>query len=92
MQHLVKRTGSRIRQRLGIILAMAALVVAIVFLLRPNRLFGRPDLQLVALDANGLFSDSVDQNAIMPMSEIGKIFQKSTPQPSLPGASRSANG
>ena len=30
----------------------------------------------------------MDQNAIMPMSEIGKIFQKSGPHPSLPLSAR----
>ena len=43
--------------------------------LRPNRV------------KSGMFRDRVDQKAIMPMSEIGKIFQKSGPQPSLPGSS-----
>jgi hypothetical protein len=59
MQHLVIRTGSRIRKRLGIFLALAALVIAVVFLLQPPRWFGRPALELVALDAGGLFQDSV---------------------------------
>ncbi len=59
MQHLVIRTGSRIRRRLGLIVAVAALVVAIVLLLQPRSWFDRPELQLVALDANGLFQDSV---------------------------------
>lgn len=59
MQHLLTRTGSRIRRRLGLILAVAALLVAVALLLQPHRWFGRPELQLVALDANGLFQDSI---------------------------------
>ena len=59
MQHLVIRTGSRIRRRLGILVAVAALVVAIALLLEPRTWFARPDLQLVALDANGFFQDTV---------------------------------
>ena len=41
--------------------------------LRPNRV------------KSGMFRDRVDQKAIMPISAGGKIFQKSEPQPSLPG-------
>ena len=43
--------------------------------LRPNRV------------KSGMFSESVDQKAIIPMSEIGKTAQKSAPQPSVPGCS-----
>ncbi|HEX9108821.1 MAG TPA: hypothetical protein VF832_16360, partial [Longimicrobiales bacterium] len=59
MQHLVIRTGSRIRRRLGIIVAVAALVVAVFLLIRPRKWFGHPELELVALDANGLFQDTI---------------------------------
>lgn len=38
---------------------------------------------------SGMFSDSVDQKPIMPMSEGQKSFQKSPPQPSLEGWSSS---
>jgi len=59
MQHFVIRAGSRLRRRLGLILAVAVLLVAVFLLLQPRRWFGRPDLQLVALDANGFFQDSI---------------------------------
>ena len=58
--HLVIRTRSRLRKRLPLILLGLAVVVVLVFVLRGRRWFGRPDLQLVALDADGLFQDSVE--------------------------------
>jgi hypothetical protein len=58
--HLVIRTRSRLRKRLPLIFLGLAVAVALVLILRPRRWFGRPDLQLVALDADGLFQDSVE--------------------------------
>jgi hypothetical protein len=37
---------------------------------------------------SGMFSDSVDQNAIMPISDGKKIGQNALPQPSLAGSDR----
>lgn len=62
MQHLIVRTGSRIKRWAGLALAVVLLGAAVVAAVRyfmPERFGGRPTLQLVALDASGRFDGSI---------------------------------